>query len=123
VPATSDARLEIDFEVAHDGRYQLNAVIYKAVMGGIYQPSLDGRDFGPPLDFTILNADYMWQALDLHDLKAGKHTLAFAGVGVASPHSRTLTAHMWALGIDRLVMLRLEDLAGYQQVLKEELSK
>ncbi len=123
VPATPTARLEIDFEVAQDGRYQINAVVYKAVMGGVYQASLDGKDFGPPVDFTIVNADYMWQPLDLHNLKAGKHTLTFQGLDTLSPHSRTTTANMRAIGIDRLVLLRLVDMAGYQEVLKEEIGK
>lgn len=123
VPGTPEGRLEIDFEVPDDGRYQVNAVVFKSVMGGVYQPSMDGKAFGPPVDFTILNADYMWQRLDIHDLKAGKHTLSFQGLNQASPESRTMTSQMRALGIDRLVLLRLEDMAGYQQVLKEELAK
>ena len=120
IPNTKDARLDIDFAVAEDGRYQLNAVVYKSIMGGVYQPLLDGEAFGPPLDFTIINADYMWQGLDLHDLKAGTHTLSFQGLPDVSPESRRITSGMRALGIDRLVLLRLEDMAGYHQLLKEQ---
>lgn len=123
VPGTHEARLDIDFAVEEDGRYQISAVVYKAIMGGVYQPLLDGEAFGPPVDFTIINADYVWLPLDLHDLKAGTHTLSFQGLPDVSPHSRTITAGMRAIGIDRLVLLRLEDMPGYQKVLKEELAK
>jgi len=119
VPGMAEARLDIDFDVDADGRYQISAVVYKSIMGGVYQPLMDGEAFGPPVDFTIINADYMWQSLDLHDLEAGKHTLSFQGLPQVSPHSRKQTSGMRSLGIDRLILLRLEDMEGYHQLLKE----
>jgi hypothetical protein len=123
IPNRAGARLDVDFEVEEDGRYRLDGVFFKSIMSGIYQPLMDGEAFGPPIDFTIINADNVWQNLDLHDLKAGKHTLSFQGVDQVSPVSRKLTSKMRALGFSRLILLRLEDMEGYQQLLKEETAK
>ncbi len=123
MPGTPDARLNVTFEVEQDGRYQLNGIFFKSIMGGIYQPLLDNVPFGVPIDFTIINADSVWQALDHHDLKAGKHTLSFQGVDALSPVSRKQTAHMRSLGFQRLILLRLEDMEGYHQLLNKKLAK
>ncbi|MCF6286660.1 MAG: hypothetical protein L3K26_15920, partial [Candidatus Hydrogenedentes bacterium] len=123
IPNTTKARLDVTFAVEKDGRYQLNGIFFKSIMGGVYQPLLDGTPFGPPIDFTIINADFVWQSLDHHDLKAGKHTLSFQGTEILSPHSRRQTAGMRTLGFDSLILLRLEDMEGYHRLLDEKTAK
>jgi len=124
VPGTSDASIEFDFEVAAKGRYVLQAVIPHTVLGGLYQPLLDGRAFGPPLDLyiDIDDMDPLWVRLDQHDLAEGKHTLRFEGRG-ASPHARALIKPGYGMGMVYLVLLRLEDMHGYRETMNRILEE
>jgi hypothetical protein len=78
-----------------------------------YQPFLDGQPTGPELDRCNLGEDWTWFSFDLHDLQPGKHTLKFAGRG-ASPNRRTKAPPRFAFGMNSLILLRLEDMAGYK---------
>jgi len=111
-PGKPDAEIEFDFEIADSGRYQLAAVLIESVFSSRYQPFLDGDPVGPVLDLCNQGSDWTWYSFDLHDLAAGKHTLKFVGCG-ASPRQRTKAAGQFAFGVNSLVLLRLEDMAGY----------
>lgn len=108
-PGKPEAQIEFDFDVTEPGRYQVAAVVILSLASGRYQPFLDGQSVGPELDLCVLEEDWTWFSFDLHDLKAGKHTLKFVGRG-ASPHQRTKAPPHFAFGLNSLVLLRLADL-------------
>lgn len=122
MPLTGEASIEFDFDVAEAGRYQINGLIWHSVFGAVYQPLLDGKPLGEPLDLWLSGHDALWDSFDLHQLEAGKHTLRFEGRG-ASPHMRSMAPPAYAFGMTYLILLRLEDMEGYHQVLNEELAK
>ncbi len=115
-----DGTVEVDFTVPEDGLYQVNAIMQYGIIGGVYQASLNGTEIGAPIDFSATGAfDPLWTRFDLHKLRKGEtYTLKFAGKG-KSPHVRTLSGPLHALSISHLVLLRLEDLPGYQAAMKE----
>lgn len=113
IPGRDDAQIEIDFEVEEKGRYQINATLLHSVFGGVYQPLLDGKPIGEPLDLCQQGFDPLWVRLDLHDLRPGTHTISFEGRGT-SPQLRSKAPRMHAFGLRALVLLRLEDMAGYK---------
>lgn len=117
-PSKAEAFIEFDFDVDEPGSYKILAETYQSLMNGIYQPMLDGKTIGPPLDMCIVNADPVWVNLDTHDLEAGKHTLRFEGRG-RSPNMRAKSKPMYAFGLNAIVLQRLDDMAGYHQMLKE----
>ena len=111
-PGQSDAQIEFDFEVPLPGRYQIAAVLILSLSSARYQPMLDGQPVGPELDLCVPEEDWTWFSFDLHDLQPGKHTLRFAGRG-ASPNQRTKAPPRFAFGMNSLILLRLEDMAGF----------
>ncbi len=119
LPMKPDASIEFDFEVETPGRYRMDAVMMYGFTGGVYQASLDGAALGQPIDFCCEGNDALWKRLDVHDLSAGKHTLRFEGRG-PSPNLRSLGPKIHGLGFMRLVLLRLEDMAGYHEAMKAE---
>ncbi len=120
---TPTGTVEVDFTVPEDGRYQINAVMNYGFIGGVYQVSLNGTNIGGPIDFCREGLDPVWTRFDVHDLKAGKtNTFTFTGQG-QSPHKRTSTPVVHSLGLRYLVLLRLEDLPGFEKVMKEQLEK
>ena len=114
-----DAVVEIDMSVPESGTYQVNAIMQYGLIRGVYQPSLNDRKIGGPIDFSAQGAfDALWTRLDNHVLNAGRtYTLKFTGVG-RSPHVRTGLPSFSGLAISHLVLLRLEDLPGYQSAMK-----
>lgn len=112
-PGKPDAEIEFDFEVAESGRYQVAGVLILSLFSARYQPFLDGQSVGPELDLCNSGEDWTWFSFDLHDLKPGKHTLKFVGRG-ASPNQRTQAPPRFAFGLNSLILLRLEDMAGYK---------
>jgi len=121
-PGTPDAKIEIDFEVAEAGRYQLNAFLTHSIYGSRYQPVLDDKPIGQEIDLCASGHDPVWVRLDLHDLTKGKHTLRFEGRG-ASPRRRSMAAEYYAFGFTYVILLRLEDMAGYHEVLRAKTKK
>lgn len=113
-PAVADARIEIGFSVAKEGRYQVKAVLSRSLLGGRYQPLLDGKPLGPELDLCVAGQDTVPINFDLHDFAAGPHTLSFEGRGV-SASQRTMVRPAYAFGLNYLLLLRLQDLAGYER--------
>lgn len=112
-PGEPGAAIEFDFEIAKPGRYQVAAVMILSLFSARYQPCLDGQATGPEIDLCNQGEDWTWFSFDLHDLKPGKHTLKFAGRGV-SPNHRTKAAPRFAFGMNSLILLCLEDMAGYK---------
>jgi hypothetical protein len=111
-PSKPDAEIEFSFALDKPGRYQVAAVLVVSVFSSRYQPYLDGKPVGPELDLCNEGEDWSWFSFDLHDLAAGKHTLKFIGRG-ASPRARTLAKSQFAFGLNSVVLLRLENMAGY----------
>jgi hypothetical protein len=116
-PGTADAAIDFVFEVEEAGLYQINAYMMHSFLGGQYQPILNGNPIGAVRDFYIQGQDPVWQSFDLHQLEPGEHVLRFEGRGV-NPAKRTLVPALHGLGMNYLILLRLEDLAGYQDTLK-----
>jgi hypothetical protein len=114
-----DGTLEIEFTVPEDGLYQVNALMQYGIIGGVYQASLNGKEIGAAIDFSAVGAfDTLWTRFDLHKLEQDKtNTLKFVGKE-RSPHVRSLSGSAHALSMSHLVLLRLEDLPGYQAVIK-----
>ncbi len=114
-----DGTLEIEFTVPEDGLYQVNAIMQYGIIGGVYQVSLNGKEIGGPIDFSGTGSfDSLWTRFDLHKLEKGTtNILKFVGKG-RSPHVRSLIASMNAISMSHLILLRLEDLPGYQAVIK-----
>ena len=126
LPSTLKASIEFDFEVEQDGRYRVDGVFLHGLMGGIYQPMMDGVKIGAPHSFFIDNFDPVWVNLDVHDLKAGTHTLRFEGTGESPAGLRTVApkiTHLNAFGVVSFSLLRLEDMEGYGVVLKRKLEE
>ncbi len=113
--------VEVEFEVPEDGTWQVNAIMNYGLVGGGYQPSVNGTSVGGPIDFSSKGAfDWLWTRLDLHNLKAGEtHRLKFTGTG-RSPHTRTRLGGLCGLAMSHLVLLRLEDLPGFEQVVRSK---
>jgi hypothetical protein len=120
LPGVTDGWLEMDFETAQDGRYVLQAQLTKAFLGGMYQPMVDGKAVGPVVDFCIPGIDPAWLSLGIHDFKAGKHTLRFENRG-NSANVPPSTQPMMGCGLKNLVLLRLQDMQGYQEGLAKAL--
>jgi hypothetical protein len=118
-PRVPDARIEFRFNLESKGRYQINGLLWESVFGGLYQPYLDGHELGQTIDLCSDGDDPTWMTFDQHDLEAGSHTLLFEGRG-GSPTKRTVATPMFAFGMVDLILLRLEDMQGYQQVLREK---
>ncbi|MFO7975926.1 MAG: glycoside hydrolase family 172 protein [Candidatus Hydrogenedentota bacterium] len=116
-PGKQDGSIEFDFEVPEDGRYQVNALVWYSLFGGVYQPYLDDEPLGAPRDFCVSGQDPVWLRLDLHSLFKGTHTLRFEKTG-PSPNRRTMVPPANAFGMTYLILLRLEDMAGYHEALK-----
>jgi len=114
-PASPKGSIEFDLEITEAGRYRIDALLYFVIMGGVYQPMLDGVAVGPPIDTLIANADPKWVRLDTHDLSVGTHVLRFEGRDVASPEERVLVKPADVIGVNMITLLRLEDLQGYKE--------
>lgn len=112
-PGTPDGEIEFDFDIAKPGKYRFSAVLLDSVFGSRYQPFLDGKPLGPVLDMNSKGADWREYVFDLHDLEKGAHTFKLAGRG-PSPGRRTIGPQWYGVGISSLILLRLEDMKGYQ---------
>lgn len=119
LPRKPDAKLTFNFDVADKGRYWFAAVIIHSVFGGRYQPFLDGAPLGPELDLCISGHDPLMVRFDLRDLDAGRHELRFEGRG-ASPQQRSTVPPAHAIGLRSIILLRMEDMAGYRAAMQRK---
>jgi hypothetical protein len=102
----------------------LDGLMVETYFGGIYQAYLDGQPVGGPRDYARKTKyDIRWISLDLHDLKAGAHTLKFEGTGAIPPEMRTVGPRYFSFGLTALAVLRLDDMAGYRAILNQELER
>jgi hypothetical protein len=114
IPRKKDAWLEIDFDVPQEGMYRVDVVVNRGLLYSKYQPLIDGKLAGEILDLGGEGIDPEYVSLDRHAWKSGKHTLRFKGRGPSSK-ARSTAPEYFGLTINAIVLLRLEDLAGYQE--------
>lgn len=112
-PATPDGKITFDFNVEQPGTYKVSAVLTKSITGGLYQPYLDGEKIGPVVDLCSKGYDWEEFVFDVHPLAAGKHTFQLAGRG-ASPGQRSIGPKWFEAGVSSLILLRMEDMAGFR---------
>ncbi|MCC6155152.1 MAG: DUF2961 domain-containing protein, partial [Candidatus Hydrogenedentes bacterium] len=122
LPSKPDARIAFEFTVDQPGTYRVRAMMGYAFVGGMYQPLVDGKAIGGPISFFIGDDDTRWVDFDRHKLEAGMHTLSFEGRGLSS-EQRPGTPELYALQLNALVLLRLEDLAGYMDATNKALAE
>lgn len=122
MPNAPDGEITFDFELDEPGRYQVNALIWHTIFGGVYQPYLDGKPLNKKLDLCTAGHDALWVSFDLHDLQPGTHTLRFEGTGTSSK-MRSATPPLHTFGMTYLILLRLEDMEGYHEAMKKRLEK
>jgi hypothetical protein len=121
-PGPDEAAVSLTFDIEEAGRYQITAFIQHGVMGGVYQPYLNGAALGEPLDLCMSGMDPLWVSLDLHDLEPGAHTLRFESRG-RSPRMRAMAPPLHAFAMNYLILLRLEDMDGYHEALRRTLER
>ncbi len=113
-PEKPDGRIAFTFEVEQAGLYKVSAILLQSIFGSRYQALLDGKKVGSLLDLNGKGYDWQEHVFDLHRLEAGKHTFALAGQG-ASEHQRSFGPQLFEAGVSTLILLRMEDMAGYQE--------
>ena len=124
VPNSPNAWFEVDFDIEQPGRYQVTGLFMYGLIAGVYQPYLDGKKLGPPIDFVIVNYSPEFTSLDTHDIEAGTHTLRFESVPEQTPpEARDLAPKFNGFQLIRLFLLRLEDMEGYHEVFERLLKK
>lgn len=123
LPNQKKAAIEFDFDLEKPGHYRIDADMFYAVLFGTYQAYLDGKAIAPVKDFNIINADLRRTNLDTHELEAGTHTLRFESVQAVSPNQRVLAPTFNALALEKLILTRLEDCAGFHETLNRLMEK
>lgn len=119
IPLTPKSSIEFDFEIMQKGTYRIDSYMIFSLFSGVFQPYMDGKPFGAPIDFSAPGYDIAPVYLDIHELSEGIHTLRFEGVEQTPKYNRTMVPKTCGLGIANLLLLRLEDMEGYRSVLKE----
>lgn len=122
MPGKPDAKIAFDFAVDQPGHYRIRAIMGHGFMGSMYQAQLDGNPIGPPHDFYVEDNFPKWVDFDNRKFEAGTHTLAFEGLG-ASPNHRKVFPQPYALQLYALVLLRMEDVAGYMEAANKALAE
>lgn len=116
VPGKPEYTLEIDVEIEEAGRYRVDVVLMNGVIVSNVAIALNDEPIGAPHDLHSTGLDPVFLSLDLHDLEPGTHTLRFTGVDAPSPKARTLAPPFNALSVQRILLLRLQDIEGYRVV-------
>lgn len=112
----AEALVEIEFDVAADGWYQINALLAEGPGCGVVQPRIDGAPLGPPLDLFLGARRTLPRRLELVELKAGTHVLGFELTG-ASPKRRPITFDNQSFATTHIMLLRVQDMEGYHDAL------
>ena len=107
--------VEFDFTADKAGRYQISGIFNDHIGSAIFQPVLDGKKVGMPIDMAVADSGFTWHIFDLHDLKAGTHTLRFEKLDTPAPDMRSIDFSEDVFTIEYLVLLRLEDMASYHE--------
>lgn len=113
-PESSDGKISFNFHVEKAGTYKVSAVLLKSIAGGLYQPYLDGEKVGAVLDLSGKGYDWEEYVFDVHRLAAGDHTFQLVGRG-APKGRRTVGPQWFEAGVSSLILLRMEDMAGYRK--------
>jgi hypothetical protein len=116
---SNNASIEFDFQLDKPGRYRISGLFEDSIAGAIWQPLLDGRQIGRPINMVVPDSGLAWHDLDLHDLEAGKHTLRFAKVDQTAPATRSIRFSTTLFTLEYLTLLRLEDMEGYHKLYNE----
>ncbi len=114
-----DGSITFDFSVEKAGRYRISGLFEDTQTGAIWQPYLDDEAIGLPIDMVVTESQYVVHDLDLHDLTVGNHTLKFVKTDQRSPKKRSISFGASRLSFEYLILLRLEDMAGYHQLYDE----
>lgn len=114
-----EAAIEFDFEADKPGQYRIRGLFEHSIFGAIWQPYLDGKPIGGPIDMVVPDSHRIWDDLDLHTLEAGIHTLRFEMVPARSPAQRSITFPEKKFTVEYFTLLRLEDMAGHRALLKK----
>jgi len=120
VTSGADVSIAFEFEAKEKGRYRINGLFQDIITGAIWQPYLDEKPIGLPIDMVVPDSHFMWHDLDTHDLEQGTHTLKFVKVDAISPQSRSIPLTFTTFTLEYLILLRLEDMAGYHQIYDEK---
>ena len=123
MPGKGQGSIEFDLEIREAGLYQISGIFYHAIMAGVFRVYLDGKPLDQLLDLGILNADPIWRSLDLHELDARTHTLKFETVEQPATDARNMSPPMGAFSVSKFLLLRLEDMDGYQAATKRVLEE
>ncbi len=108
-PGTSDAQINLEFQIKKTGRYKVSAILFDDLFGGRYQPQIDGKIAGVELDMCSKGSDWKEYVFGLFDLTEGTHYLSFRCKG-ASPNHRSILPDKFSIGISSLILLNLDDL-------------
>jgi hypothetical protein len=99
-------KLEVEFEVAEEGRFDLQAVMTKARDYAIVQLSLDGEVLGEPIDLfntpDVVTTGLV--SLGSRELRSGKHQLT---IEIKGKHPEAVPGFMF--GLDFLLLKRIQD--------------
>jgi len=110
---------EIDFSITEAGRYQLSGMFQDNPDSAVYQAMLDGKKIGLPIVMAVEGGGFAWHQLDAYDLEPGTHTLRFEKLDQQVPVMRSTGLKEDVFAIEYLVLLRLEDLTGYHELLNQ----
>ena len=110
------ASITFELPIEEDGRYRIQGLFEHSIMGAVWQAYLNGTPVGGPMDMVIVDGKRIWNDLDLHDLEAGVHELKFVKVDGHAPERRTIKLGPEKFTLEYLVLLRLEDMAGYREL-------
>ena len=108
--------LEIHFEIEEAGWYQVSAIMQHQVLGGVYQASINDLPVGGPRDFNNIGEGIFWESFDLWKFEPGKQVLRLKCLG-ESPNRRAALPVMNALLMQHFVLLRLDDMEGFNAAL------
>lgn len=114
--SVDSASIAFDFTVDEAGRYRISGLFEDAQTGAIWQPVLDDKPIGLPVDMVVTESQFIVHDFDLHDLSAGTHTLKFVKTSDRSPRKRSIEFGETRFSMEYLILLRLEDMEGYHRL-------
>jgi hypothetical protein len=120
ITAEATGFFEIDFAVTEAGRYQLSGMFQDNPESAVFQAVLDGKKIGLPIVMAVEGGGFAWHQLDSYDLEPGPHTLRFEKLDQRVPVMRSTGIKEDVFTMEYLVLLRLEDLTGYHELLNQK---
>ncbi len=117
-PVISLGYIKFIFNVEKPGTYQISANITHNMFSSVFKVSLDGKRIGDEIDLYLSGNDVLSVNFDLHKLSVGKYTLKFK-VKHTSSKMRSMARKAYYFSLDNIILLRLEDMDGYNNAFKE----